>query len=293
MWLNMPEMGVEGEAEVLAIGPAQVYDVRPGLVTGTFRHTSGDVYDLELGSEAKPIGVTGTHPFWSVDREAWISVLELEIGETLKTLEGTTVVERRIRRPEPEPVYNIEVHGDHVYRVGESGVLVHNNSPNPCPQQNDHYSCIDRSVTVPWYTGSVEMSGGGAALVVSSASRTNLDTPPWWGTFRNTAPYDQSSWEKGHVIASRFSGKRGSCNFSAEYRYVNQSIFKVCENRIAEALGCGCIRVEVTPHFGTDPVVPESFTIKATGLGGNTYNLDVTFRNDPNEPVPSKCQVSS
>ncbi len=30
-----------------------------------------------------------------------------------------------------EPVYNLEVEGDHCYRVGESGVLVHNTSANP------------------------------------------------------------------------------------------------------------------------------------------------------------------
>ena len=35
---------------------------------------------------------------------------------------------------EPEPVYNIEVEGDHVYRVGEQGLLVHNASaPVPTP----------------------------------------------------------------------------------------------------------------------------------------------------------------
>jgi hypothetical protein len=32
------------------------------------------------------------------------------------------------KRPEPEPVFNIEVDGDHVYRVGEQGLLVHNAS---------------------------------------------------------------------------------------------------------------------------------------------------------------------
>jgi hypothetical protein len=51
-----------------------------------------------------------------------------DIGETLKTLEGTTVVESIEKRTRCEPVYNIEVEGDHVYRVGESGVLVHNSS---------------------------------------------------------------------------------------------------------------------------------------------------------------------
>ncbi len=137
VWLNMPEMGACGEAEVLDIGPAQVYDVRPGLVTGTFRHTSGEVYDLKLESESKPIGVTGSHPFWSVSRGSWVSVLDLQIGETLKTLEGTTVVESLERRSEPEAVYNIEVEGDHVYRVGESGVLVHNASIKPEQISND------------------------------------------------------------------------------------------------------------------------------------------------------------
>lgn len=61
-----------------------------------------------------------------------MSAIDLEIGETLKTLEGTTVVESRSKREEPETVYNIEVEGDHCYRVGESGVLVHNASAGAC-----------------------------------------------------------------------------------------------------------------------------------------------------------------
>eukprot|EP00913_Durusdinium_trenchii_P005675 g5293.t1 len=129
VFLDMPEMGVEGLAEVLAIEPCPPLEDGEGrLVTGTFKHTSGEVYDLKLESESKPIGVTATHPFWSVDREAWVSAIDLEIGETLKTLAGTTVVESRSKRAEPEAVYNIEVEGDHCYRVGESGVLVHNAS---------------------------------------------------------------------------------------------------------------------------------------------------------------------
>jgi hypothetical protein len=31
-----------------------------------------------------------------------------------------------------EPVYNIEVEGDHCYRVGQQGLLVHNNSVDDC-----------------------------------------------------------------------------------------------------------------------------------------------------------------
>ena len=293
VWLNMPEMGVEGLAEVLAIEPCPPLEEGEGrLVTGTFATPSGEVYDLKLESESKPIGVTATHPFWRVDRREWVSAIDLEIGETLKTLEGTTVVESIEKRPECETVYNIEVEGDHCYRVGESGVLVHNSSPNPCPQQNDHYSCTTRRANVTWYKEPIEMSGGGAALVVESvggADRTDLQQPPWWSTFLNTAPYSQSNWQQGHIIASRFNGRTTYCNFSAQYTHVNQRIFRRCENRIADALGCGCIRVTVTPHFGSDPAVPERFTIVAEGLGGNAYSLNVTFRNDPNEPIPTAC----
>ena len=127
VFLDMPEMGACGQAEVLAIEPCSSLEEGEGrLVTGTFKHTSGEVYDLKLESEF--IGVTTMHPFWSVDREAWVSAIDLEIGETLKTLTGTTVIESRSRREEPETVYNIEVEGDHVYRVGDSGVLVYNAS---------------------------------------------------------------------------------------------------------------------------------------------------------------------
>ena len=93
---------------------------------------SGEIYDLKLESENKPIGVTDLHPFWSVDRNAWVPAIDLEIGETLKTLTGTSVVESRSKRQDRGTVYNIEVEGDHVYRVGESGVLVHNASASCC-----------------------------------------------------------------------------------------------------------------------------------------------------------------
>ena len=100
----MKKMGAEGQAEALAIEPCPATEPadRPGrmkgeggsvrngasrLVTGTFRHTSGEVYDLKLESESKPIGVTASHPFWSVDRNGWVSAVDLEIGETLKTLD--------------------------------------------------------------------------------------------------------------------------------------------------------------------------------------------------------------
>ena len=56
-----------------------------------------------------------------------MQVGELAIGERLQTLSGDTKwVQQKLPRPGPEPVYNLEVQGEHVYYVGNSGVLAHN-----------------------------------------------------------------------------------------------------------------------------------------------------------------------
>lgn len=86
IFLDLPEMGARGYARVMAINPSPPVDMSGAddptgrLVTGTFRHSSGNVYDLKLESEREPIGVTATHPFWSVDRNGWVSAIDLCIG---------------------------------------------------------------------------------------------------------------------------------------------------------------------------------------------------------------------
>jgi hypothetical protein len=91
------------------------------------------VFDLVVEGEAEPIGVTELHPFWSEDRQAYVAAGELRIGERLSGEEGRTPrVLSFTQRAEPEAVYTIEVDGDHCYRVGRQGLLVHNMSqPNP------------------------------------------------------------------------------------------------------------------------------------------------------------------
>jgi hypothetical protein len=54
----------------------------------------------------------------------------LEIGERLQTLSGDVkVVQQKLPRPGPQPVFNLEVHDEHVYFVSEDGVLVHKAGP--------------------------------------------------------------------------------------------------------------------------------------------------------------------
>ena len=131
VWLELPEMGCVGWARVVN---ERTFQYTPGvgnLVTGTFRHISDDVIDLTVEGQDKPIGVTNSHPFWSVDREEFVPAGELLQGERLLLFSGDTArVTQKLPRPGPHVVYNIEVFGEHVYQVTLDGVVVHNHCPN-------------------------------------------------------------------------------------------------------------------------------------------------------------------
>ena len=81
-----------------------------------------------LGADRTVETITGTtiHPVWSVDRQEWVPLAELAEGETLQGLNGLAVVLSVTLSRVSQPVYNIEVHGEHVYQVGELGLVVHN-----------------------------------------------------------------------------------------------------------------------------------------------------------------------
>jgi RHS repeat-associated protein len=129
-WVDLPEMGTVGWARVESVGPCPPLDPEGALVTGVFRHRRGRLWDLRVEGEERPLGVTGAHPLWSVDRGMWVAAAELEVGERLLGLRGPARLLGRTLRPDVEPVYNIEVDGDHCYRVGRQGLLVHNASVN-------------------------------------------------------------------------------------------------------------------------------------------------------------------
>ena len=85
---------------------------------------------------------TTIHPVWSLDRKDRLPLAELEEGEQLCSLgsslqtsdfelQTSTVLSSTLGRANTA-VYNIEVHGEHVYQVGELGVLVHNAAPARC-----------------------------------------------------------------------------------------------------------------------------------------------------------------
>ena len=128
VWLEFEELGIADWATLQATEPCPSDILGEGrLVTGTFEHSSGEVLNLFIAGEANPIGSTANHPFWSEDRQDFVQAGSLNPGEHLRFADGpTTTLERTEPIAEQLPVYNLEVDGEHVYYVGESGVLVHN-----------------------------------------------------------------------------------------------------------------------------------------------------------------------
>ena len=50
LWLNMPEMGVEGEAIVEAIDDCPEIETGPGrVITATFAHSTGECLEFDIG----------------------------------------------------------------------------------------------------------------------------------------------------------------------------------------------------------------------------------------------------
>ncbi len=129
---DLEEMGVVGEAQVMSIGPCPAIEPGPGaLVVSVFEHSEGEIWELTVEGESQPIESTENHPFWSGDRITWVPLRELRVGERLSGVNGFVPVLKVKKTDRRETVYNIEVEGDHCYRIGEQGVLVHNASVNP------------------------------------------------------------------------------------------------------------------------------------------------------------------
>jgi hypothetical protein len=128
--LDLPELGAEGEAKVLRIGPCPPIASGNGhIVTATFKHEAdGELLTITVGNDE--IGCTANHPFWSEDRQEFVEAGQLREGERVRTrLEEVAAVVAVKPRPPTDWVYNLEVQGEHVYEVGPNGVLVHNTCP--------------------------------------------------------------------------------------------------------------------------------------------------------------------
>ena len=134
--LDLLEMGIVGEAKITDIIPNQLdtrfwnegkkgdYLYRP--ITGFFEHESSEIWHLYFENNLEPLGVTSSHPIWSIDKNNWVSAENLKVGEKVKTKEGITVLQSKEKQEGLQKVYNLEIYKDHNFHVAEEGILVHN-----------------------------------------------------------------------------------------------------------------------------------------------------------------------
>jgi hypothetical protein len=199
--LVVSEQGLDGLADVLAIEPCPRISSGVGrVVTGTFTHVRGGILRIRLAGLAKPLGVTSNHSIYSADRMDFVPAGELRVGDTLRNLEGDVRIESIEQLGSEERVYNLEIHGEHVFRVASSGVLVHNSSG------------AEGSVSA------AQRSNG--QLVQDIATRAEA-----WGTRRglSTKGSVEGTLKHGYAdrLLTRYQEMYGSRGLSTEVRYAN------------------------------------------------------------------------
>lgn len=292
IFLNMPEMGCEGEAEVMSIGPAPPVDPGTGrVITGVFRHSHGIVYDLKVAGEDETIGVTALHPFWSVDRQAWVAAEDLEIGERLKTMTATAVVESFVRRQSPEAVFNVEVDGDHVYRVGCTGILVHNLSDCCSLFDINHFggdynTCgvtylPMRQITCGPFNHQSRAQGVDARLgkkCISGGQPPGCD-PVGWNPNANTRG-QRVIIARLHLLGKTLGGSGNCDNLVTGCHDANQEMYNRIEREVRRRVNSGqLVDYEVRAVYDTNcDAIPSSITIRAMAEeDGNCWFESVTI----------------
>jgi hypothetical protein len=192
------------------------------------------------------------HPVWSTDRGDWVAVEELRAGERLQAKDGSTPrVLSLALRPETEPVFNIEVEGDHCYRVGQQGLLVHNQSAPALTGDCTNISSFSNDQSTPFMLGVSPVGHGLPAytrgptrgVLVANNQQARLisgQTNP--GRWLQQAGFGAQSWY--HVEGHAVSIMRQCCITQATL-YINQKPCRVapasCQTTIHRALPQGSV----------------------------------------------------
>jgi Colicin D/Pretoxin HINT domain len=151
--LNIEELQVRGSAMVTSVEDCpEIAGGQGSVVTAKFLtrevNTIARVEILGVDGQIEVLEGTTIHPIWSIDRDDWIQLSELQEGERLQATDRIATVVSIAIVTCSLPVYNIEVHGEHVYQVGELGLLVHNTCVIAAAQlQSKFKHAIDFGVT--------------------------------------------------------------------------------------------------------------------------------------------------
>ncbi len=300
--LGLEEMGVVGEAQVMALEPCPPIEPGPGcIVMSVFEHSHGRIWEVWVDGDSEPIETTENHPFWSMDRQGWIPASELRNGECLSGLNGLVRIAKVRDTGRIEPVYNFEVEGDHCYRVGQQGILVHNASaPKYGPTMSLPFTGSDNmmhTATVgTWAETTLDSSNVGG-------TRVNLTEPAWW-KFLTTAVAG-APVQQGHILASTLGGtEKGPTNFTPLYMKPNTPAMSTCERFLRDLIKkCNycSVTLKVTVNgYGANPHAPAavkelmptsitmSWTIVDNGMSGT-----FTIENDPTATTQDPCKAKN
>lgn len=130
IWLDLDELGLAGPAVVKRITACpEIQEGEGRVVLTTLKHRNGHVARIYFEGQADALTVTETHRLYSITRGDWVPVAMLDIGEELKTKEGSARVVSMAPLPGIHTVYNLEVESEHCYYAGSSRVLGHNACP--------------------------------------------------------------------------------------------------------------------------------------------------------------------
>ena len=125
--LNFNDLLAGGMATIEAIEPCP--PIAPGegnVVTARIvTRMATELLEVELVGGVRFSG-TPIHPVWSVDADDWVPMEALQPGDRLLGDDGPVEIISVRKYRTAESVYNLEIHGDHVYQITELGILVHN-----------------------------------------------------------------------------------------------------------------------------------------------------------------------
>ena len=218
--LAMPELGVIGPAKVLGIGPCPKIVIGPGrVVSGTFSHDSDQVLDLRIEGSAEVVGITAGHRVYSKDRQKFVAASGLMPGEALLPTAGSSSVSEITPRTGVHRVYNLEVQGEHAYRVASLGLLVHNDCPvynakanrwqNP---SSGRFVASPSNVSTPHDTAVQATTPGAIALRQSVAGGQLIYRG---GNFPNSLGPEGQYWSPQNPLTPGYADSIGAANLSA------------------------------------------------------------------------------
>jgi hypothetical protein len=99
--------------------------LKQSVIVAIEQYSSRELYQLTLGQEV--ISCSASQQFYAKNKQQFVYASGLEIGDRLLCADGSTVLCENIKcLCEPTIFYDISLEPEHIFFIGEQGVLTHN-----------------------------------------------------------------------------------------------------------------------------------------------------------------------